>query len=312
MKIKIESHERYGKCRVGEGWAVALDVARILGYVKGTTFANKHVAKEDKRYEPVRALNSTNVAKTMLINKTGVEAMTAASANVEADGIKAWILSVMDLPQVAEKTPADNLQIVEVEGVRGYIAPNGVAWLNVEHVARGLGFVEVMKDRVGAADFCGNYPTAIPTAIRWRTINAILAEFDYPPVHSGDFIPENIFYLLAMKANNKTAKEFQLKVANKILPSIRQHGFYSVKPLEPPAIAAVDFTALVERMNNLELLVQTLIDSLAQAKDSSDKQLGKADRAKELLAIAREMDACPDRQKLLLHAANLINGKKIF
>ena len=214
----------------------------------------------------------------------------------------------MEPQQVAAPaTPADNLQIVEVEGVRGYIAPNGVAWLNVEHVACGLGFVDI-QEKVSATNGRKTYEV-----IRWARINDYLAEFGFPHVvGKGDFIPENIFYLLAMKANNKTAKEFQLKVANKILPSIRQHGFYSVKPLEPPAIAAVDFTALVERMDNLELLVQTLIDSLALAKDSSDKQLSKADRAKELLAIAREMDACPDRQKLLLHAANLINGKKIF
>ena len=222
MKIKIESHERYGKCRVCEGWAVALDVARILGYVKGTTFANKHVAKEDKRYEPVRALNSTKVAKTLLINKTGVAAMTAASANVEAEEIKTWILSVMVPQQVAAPaTPADNLQIVEVEGVRGYIAPNGVAWLNVEHVACGLGFVDI-QEKVSATNGRKTYEV-----IRWARINDYLAEFGFPHVvGKGDFIPENIFYLLAMKANNATAKTFQLKVANDILPAIRKDGCY--------------------------------------------------------------------------------------
>ena len=301
MKIKIESHERYGKCRVCEGWIAGRDIARILGYANAENFVRKHVAKDDRRYEIIRALDSSHCARTVLVNKKGVADMLDACANVDAAKIKEWLLSI-----IGEEKPADNLQIVEVEGVRGYIAPNGVAWLNVEHVARGLGFVEGAKG--GIATSCD----AHHAPIRWRTVNGYLAEFDFPPVHYGDFIPENIFYLLAMKANNKTAKEFQLKVANKILPSIRQHGFYSVKPLETPAIAAVDFTALVERMNNLELLVQTLIDSLALAKDSSDKQLSKADRAKELLAIAREMDACPDRQKLLLHAANLINGKKIF
>ena len=300
MKIRIESHERYGKCRVCEGWIAGRDIARILGYANAENFVRKHVAKDDRRYEIIRALDSSHCARTVLVNKKGVESMLDACANVDADKIKEWLLSI-----IGEEKPADNLQIVEVEGVRGYIAPNGVAWLNIEDVARGLGFVMVRNERVTTSG--DSY-----SAVRWERINRYLTEYNYPPVHSGDFIPENIFYLLAMKANNKTAKEFQLKVANKILPSIRQHGFYSVKPLETPAIAAVDFTALVERMNNLELLVQTLIDSLAQAKDSSDKQLGKADRADKLLAVADRLPDSPDRQKLLLHAANLINGKKIF
>ena len=88
MKIRIESHARFGKCRVGEGWIVAVDIARILGYVKGTNFANKHVAKEDKRYEMVRALHHTNYAKTLLVNRKGVEDMLDACANVDADKIK--------------------------------------------------------------------------------------------------------------------------------------------------------------------------------------------------------------------------------
>jgi len=41
-----------------------------------------------------------------------------------------------------------------------------------------------------------------------------------------EFIPENIFYRLAFKASNKTAVDFQCKVADEILPTIRKHGFY--------------------------------------------------------------------------------------
>ncbi|MEK3946947.1 phage antirepressor KilAC domain-containing protein [Paenibacillus sp. FSL H7-0703] len=41
------------------------------------------------------------------------------------------------------------------------------------------------------------------------------------------FIPENIFYRLAMKARNEVAEAFQAKVADEILPSIRKHGIYA-------------------------------------------------------------------------------------
>lgn len=44
----------------------------------------------------------------------------------------------------------------------------------------------------------------------------------------GDYVPEHVVYLLAMKANNETAKTFQLKIATEILPSIRRYGYYSV------------------------------------------------------------------------------------
>lgn len=117
--------------------------------------------------------------------------------------------------------------VVEVEGVHGYIDGKGVAWLNVEDVARGLGFVEVKKNRVAKS-----VDTSVdnhPTYIMWNRVNGYLAEYDYPPVKAGDFIPENIFYLLAMKANNAVAKAFQLKIANEILPSIRKTGFYGVQ-----------------------------------------------------------------------------------
>ena len=40
------------------------------------------------------------------------------------------------------------------------------------------------------------------------------------------FIPENIFYRLAMKAKNEVAEKFQILVADEILPAIRKHGAY--------------------------------------------------------------------------------------
>lgn len=42
-----------------------------------------------------------------------------------------------------------------------------------------------------------------------------------------DFIPENIFYRLAMKAKNETAEKFQALVADEIIPSIRKNGIYA-------------------------------------------------------------------------------------
>jgi len=45
-------------------------------------------------------------------------------------------------------------------------------------------------------------------------------------VGKDDFVPEPAFYMLAMKADNDTARVFQKTVAYDILPSIRKHGAY--------------------------------------------------------------------------------------
>lgn len=41
-----------------------------------------------------------------------------------------------------------------------------------------------------------------------------------------DYIPENIFYRLAMKAKNETAERFQALIADEVVPAIRKTGGY--------------------------------------------------------------------------------------
>ncbi len=118
---------------------------------------------------------------------------------------------------MAEK---QNLTVVEVQGVHGYLDDEGTAWLNAEDVARGLGFT-----RTAAS---GN------EVVRWERVNSYLKEFGFVPtsghdVKAGYYIPENMFYRLAMKASNATAEKFQALVADEILPALRKHGYYSVK-----------------------------------------------------------------------------------
>ena len=98
---------------------------------------------------------------------------------------------------------------------------NGMIYLNIEDVARGLGFTQ----KKNGVEY-----------VKWERVNSYLAEYNFSPlVGNGEntrFIPENIFYLLAMKASNEAAKTFQLKIANEILPTIRKHGMY-INPNAP-------------------------------------------------------------------------------
>lgn len=113
----------------------------------------------------------------------------------------------------------NNFSPVLISGVSCY-EQDGTAYLKLDDVARGLGFTQTAKS--------GN------EVIRWERVTKYLAELGIPT--SGDgfppaYIPENIFYRLAMKAKNETAEKFQALVADEIIPSIRKTGSYAVPKL---------------------------------------------------------------------------------
>ena len=106
--------------------------------------------------------------------------------------------------------------LVVINGVKGYMGKDGTAYLSLEDVARGLGFTTVATS--------GN------ECVRWARVEQYLTDLGFNKdngyLADDTFIPENIFYRLAMKAKNETAEKFQAKVADEILPSIRKHGTY--------------------------------------------------------------------------------------
>lgn len=134
-------------------------------------------------------------------------------------------------------------EIVEIQNVRGYCDEFGTAWLNVEDVARGLGFTQIAAS--------GN------EVVRWERVNGYLRGFKFIPtggddVKAGDYIPENVFYRLAMKANNAVAETFQAKIADEILPAIRKTGMY----INPQAVISPQY-----------------LRQLADALEAKDKQI---------------------------------------
>ena len=115
--------------------------------------------------------------------------------------------------------------VMVIEGVSCYLDEKGTAWLNAEDVARGLGFTrtEIKNGK--------EY-----TSILWHRVNKYLEDFGFRTnVCEKDFIPENMFYRLAMKANNETARKFQAKIADEVLPAIRKQGVY----MTPEAAAKI-------------------------------------------------------------------------
>ena len=101
--------------------------------------------------------------------------------------------------------------LMNINGMECY-EKDGIAYLKLETIARGLGFTQIAAS--------GN------EVVRWERVNKYLNEFGVPTSGDDGFIPENIFYRLAMKAKNATAEAFQAKVADEIIPTIRKHGAY--------------------------------------------------------------------------------------
>ncbi|MBR3746049.1 MAG: phage antirepressor KilAC domain-containing protein [Selenomonadaceae bacterium] len=175
-------------------------------------------------------------------------------------------------------------EIITIQNVRAYLDANNTAWLNAADVARGLGFTET-KNGV--------------EYIRWRTINGYLKGLGFSQeVAKDSFIPENMFYRLAMKANNETAQIFQAKVADEILPAIRKRGVYATddfieRTLANPDFAIRVFTQLKEEREKNALLTEqnallsehnTILQPKADYCDAvldSDELLDITDIAKE-------------------------------
>ena len=168
-------------------------------------------------------------------------------------------------------TPTENLVQVFC-GVRGY-EKDGVAYMHIEDVSRGLGFTQIAAS--------GN------ESVRWERVESYLSDLKFIPT-SGDgtnphdyYIPENIFYRLCMKAKNDVAEKFQEKVADEIIPSIRKTGSYSVNQQQSqsmmlpnfcnPAEAARAWADLYEKNQAAEKRALTAEAELSYEKEAHEK-----------------------------------------
>lgn len=131
-------------------------------------------------------------------------------------------------------------EIITIKNVRGYIDEKGIAWLNLEDVAKGLGFTQIKNKK---------------EYIRWERVAQYLKEIAFPTSGENDYIPENVFYKLCMKADNEVARKFQDNVCDEILPSIRKYGMYATDELldNPDLIIKMATRLKEEKAKNKEL-----------------------------------------------------------
>lgn len=134
----------------------------------------------------------------------------------------------------------NELQILNIDGVECY-EKDGTAYLKLETVARGLGFTQ----KKNGIEY-----------VRWETVLNYIREIGFPnKLGKDDFVPENVFYRLAMKAKNEVAEKFQAKVADEIIPSIRRTGSYGFEPMSPEEMMRIQLGMIdrhEERLSKLE------------------------------------------------------------
>lgn len=111
------------------------------------------------------------------------------------------------------------MNIITIKNIRAYEDENKIIHLGLKEIAENLGFTETRWNNTLKADI---------EYIMWKRIFKYLHEFGIETDNKDSFIPENVFYKLCMKANNKIARKFQDLVCDEILPSIRKNGGYIV------------------------------------------------------------------------------------
>lgn len=153
----------------------------------------------------------------------------------------------------------EELQILNIGGIDCY-EKDGTAYLRLDTVARGLGFTKT--EIKNGTEY---------TTVRWDRIFGYLDEIGFDHKRAKDsFVPENIFYRLAMKAKNAVAEVFQAKIADEVIPAIRKTGGYIAATPEMTAEEIMARAVLVaqETIKRLDGRIKSL-----QAENAAQKQV---------------------------------------
>lgn len=121
-------------------------------------------------------------------------------------------LKVVDKREVKE-TQIETFNNTELKiNVRTIKFEDGSIGINAEDAAKGFGWTRIRNEK---------------EYILWDRVNDFLSQLGFPhKCGKEDYIPESLFYMLGIKASNKTAQDFQKWLAMEVIPSIRQTGGY--------------------------------------------------------------------------------------
>lgn len=177
-------------------------------------------------------------------------------------------------------------EIQLIEGVSCY-EENGVAYIRLEDAARGLGFTEIAAS--------GN------ECVKWTRVRKYLADLGIDTGVDGklpEYIPENIFYRLCMKANNETAQKFQAKVCDVILPELRKRGYVALYPNGQPSSLQI-----------LNMMVQAVNEQAARNAET-EKRVDAVESGFNNMCSIMTVSVKDDARKVCQRTLNAIATKR--
>lgn len=128
--------------------------------------------------------------------------------------------------------------------VRTILNEDGSISVNAEDTAIGFGWVQKKKGKI--------YP-------RWETLNGFCMDLGFPnKLGKDDYIPESLYYLLGMKANNERAQKYQRWLAMEVLPTLRKTGSYEMPKQKPDKPKK-------EKLPSVNMMVKNIREALHDA-----------------------------------------------
>lgn len=194
----------------------------------------------------------------------------------------------------------DNLNVFKNDSlnlkVRTLLNDDGSISINAENTAIGFGWIQIQLK---------NNKEYI--SIRWETLNNYCNDLGFPnKLGKDDYIPESLFYLLGMKANNKIALDFQRWLATEVLPSIRKNGGYILGQSEMTD---------EELMAKAVLVSQKIIESKNLIIKQQQEKLEEQAPSVEFAKAVNEIDDCiliGQLAKLIAQNGVNIGEKRLF
>jgi len=272
-------------------WFVGSDVAKSIGYSNCSKALKDYVSESNKTKSNDMMVKDSigRIRNPIFINSEAIIELSKRSER--ADRFKKWVQSELSLCVCDESSN----NVTSICGVTCY-EKDGIAYLKLEDVAYGLGFTQTQNKN--GTEYI---------SIRWETIRTYLLEFDFPNKLGKSysikkdmlniFIPENIFYRLAMKAKNPAAEAFQAKVADEIIPSIRRTGGYisGEKEMDDDELVARAFEVLQKKLEDRDKQIGLLKDENVALKPKANyfDNLANTNLLTNLRDTAKELGVPP-------------------
>lgn len=194
---------------------------------------NKTRFREKKDYFLLKDQKSLSAEK--VFTGSGYELLTGCYLATERD-MKVQKEVIDTYFTVAEETeePAGTTTMEEQNGLM--VFENKAMGIQLRTILNGDGSISVSAEDT-AIGFGWIRDKNGKDYVMWDRFNGFCEELGFPhKCGKDDYIPESLYYLLGMKANNERAQKFQRWLALDVIPQIRKTGGYKAEPekLEEP------------------------------------------------------------------------------